>query len=63
MYVQYGWLFRWILAAIGIVFLWFFIGMVFGATPLEESETTKQLIGCAAAGFFMGALLPWPPGP
>ena len=46
------------LAVVAGIFLWFFITATFGATP--ESDNTKALLGVAAYGFAMAALLPWP---
>lgn len=58
MYVQYGWLFRWVLAAIGGLFLWFTLGNLW---PLISDG--DQLVALGAYGFAMAALLPWPPNP
>jgi hypothetical protein len=59
MYVQYGWVFRWILAAIGGLFLWFTLENLWPAITNEQ-----QLVAVASYLFAMLALLPWPaPGP
>jgi len=53
--VQYSWLFRWILAFIGGLFLWFTIGNLFPTVTNGE-----QLVAIGSYAFAMLALLPWP---
>ncbi len=51
----YYWLFRWILAGIGGLFLWFTLANLFPA--ITDGD---QLVAIGAYCFAMLALLPWP---
>ncbi len=55
MNTTYYWLFRWILALIGGIFLWFTLENLWpGITDGD------QMAAIGAYAFAMGALLPWP---
>jgi hypothetical protein len=48
---------RILLATVCLIFTWFFIGAVFGTDAATTEESTKQLLGIAAVGFGLAALI------